>query len=164
LSEDKTTLFVEDINLSQAEIASVEWYFEGELTTNLGSDFEITPTEDGNYSAQITNQNGCIIQTRTVYFTIPEIPIITGEEDTKTDMFSIYPNPSKGIFNVQFPSSLTEDIQISVFDGIGRAIHTQQLEKGNQDFSINIEGISKGMYMIHFNQNGSTYSKQIIIE
>ncbi len=164
VSEDKKSLFLEDVNLSQNEIASVEWYFKGELKTDLGTTTEITPTENGYYSAKITNQNGCLIKTRTVYFSVPETTI-TGEEDLKTDLFKIYPNPSNtGIFNIHFGTVLLEDIQITVFDGIGREIYTTTFKKDNQDFKINLQKQPIGMYMIRFNQNNSSYTKQVIIE
>ena len=164
-SEDKKSLFVEDVNFSQADIRSVEWFFEGELKTDLGTNNEITPTENGYYSAKIINQNGCMVQTRTVYFSLPkEEEIITGEEDIISDLFKVYPNPSKtGLFNIHFGTVILEDIQISIFDGIGRKIYTTTFKKGNQDFTINLQNNTNGMYLIRFNQNGSTYSKQIII-
>ncbi len=162
LSEDKKSLFLEDVNTSQAEIANVEWYFNGELKANLGTEFKITPTEKGYYSAKIINQNGCIIQTRTAYFSTQDI--ITGEENSKTDVFKIYPNPSTGIFTIHFETVLLEDIEITILDGIGRKIYTTTFEKGNQDFKINLQKMPSGMYMIHFNKNNSTQSKQLIIE
>ena len=164
ISEDRKSLFLEDANRSQNEIASVEWYFEGELKTDLGSDFEITPTEDGYYSAKVTTQNGCIIQTRTVYFSIPKVPVITGEEELTSDLLNIYPNPSKGLFTVHFATVLLEDIQVSVFDATGKIIETQIFEKGSQDFRMDLQKFAKGMYLIRFNQNNSTYSKSVIIE
>ncbi|WP_375562299.1 T9SS type A sorting domain-containing protein [Bernardetia sp. OM2101] len=80
------------------------------------------------------------------------------------DTFSIYPNPSTGIFNVRFGTSLSADTQVTVFDGIGRSIKTQTFEKGSQKFTIDLKNQPKGIYLIHFNQNGNTYSKQIIVE
>ncbi|WP_375561982.1 T9SS type A sorting domain-containing protein [Bernardetia sp. OM2101] len=80
------------------------------------------------------------------------------------DTFSIYPNPSTGIFNVRFGTSLSADTQVTVFDGIGRSIKTQTFEKGRQKFTIDLKNQPKGIYLIHFNQNGNTYSKQIIVE
>ena len=165
-SEDKKSLFVEDVNFSQADIRSVEWYFNEVVAPNLGTTTQITPTEDGLYSAKITNQNGCLVQTRFVNFKVPEEEeVITGEEDLKQDVFKIYPNPSKtGLFNIHFGTVILEDIQISIFDGIGRKIYTTTFKKGNQDFTINLQNNTNGMYLIRFNQNGSTYSKQIIID
>ena len=116
------------------------------------------------YSVKATNQNGRIVQTRFVDFSVPETPIITGEEDITSDLFKIYPNPSTGTFNIHFGTILLEDIQISVFDGVGRNIYTTTFKKGSQDFTINLQKQPSGMYMIRFNQNNSVYSKQIIID
>ncbi len=149
---------------TQTEIASVEWYFEGEIRTDLGTTIELLPTEAGYYSAIVTNQDGCSFKTRTVYVSIPTIPIITGNEDLREDSFNIYPNPSTGKFNVHFGRVLIENIEVTIFDGIGRKINTQTFEKGNQDFNVNLNDQAKGMYLIHFNQNGATYSKSIVIE
>jgi hypothetical protein len=164
ISENKTTLFLENLAGSQDGITSVEWYFEGEANAALGTTSTIIPTEDGNYSARVTNQNGCIVQTRTVYFSIVKPTLITGEEDLKTDVFIIYPNPSKGIFTIRFGSALVEDTQISIFDATGKVIRTQIFEKGNQEFKIDIQKLAKGMYLIRFNQNNIVYSKSIITE
>ena len=163
-SENNTALFVEDANGSQNEIASVEWYFEGDLKADLGSQNEITPTENGNYSAKVTNQNGCVIQTRTVYFRIAEPTIITGNEELKADKLNIYPNPNNGIFNIQFATALSENTEITIFDGIGRKVFTQTIERGNQATQINLQKIPSGVYLIRFNQNEATYTKQIIVE
>ncbi|WP_375560556.1 BspA family leucine-rich repeat surface protein [Bernardetia sp. OM2101] len=84
--------------------------------------------------------------------------------DVEKDTFSIYPNPSTGIFNVRFGTSLSADTQVTVFDGIGRSIKTQTFEKGSQKFTIDLKNQPKGIYLIHFNQNGNTYSKAIIVE
>ena len=163
ISEDKKSLFLENAAGSQDGIASVEWYFENEVATNLGTELQITPTEAGNYSARVTNQNGCLIKTRTVYFSIPK-PVVTGEEDLKADLFKIYPNPSKGIFNVHFTTVLMENTQVSIFDATGKIINQQIFEKGNQEFTIDIQKFAKGMYLIRFNQNNTVYSKSVVIE
>ncbi|WP_338790139.1 BspA family leucine-rich repeat surface protein [Bernardetia sp. MNP-M8] len=159
-NQNRESIFVETAN-SQSQITNVEWYFEGELNPQLGNNIEITPTEKGYYSAKVTNQNGCIFQTRVAYFS-PKI--ITGEQDLKVGTFKIYPNPSNGIFKVQFETALSENTEVTIFDGIGRKIHTQTFEKGNQEFVIDVKNQSKGMYLINFNQNDKVYSKQIIIE
>ncbi|WP_375561263.1 T9SS type A sorting domain-containing protein [Bernardetia sp. OM2101] len=81
-----------------------------------------------------------------------------------TDLFTVYPNPSTGVFNVQFPVALQEDMQVSIFDVIGKVIKIQTFEKGNQTFTLDIAEFAKGMYLLRFNQDGATYSKSIILE
>ncbi len=165
VSEDKKSLFVEDVNFSQTDIISVEWYFDGKANANLGTTNQITPTEDGYYYAKVINQNGCLVQTiRGVDFKVPKDEVITGEEETKEGIFNVYPNPSTGVFKVQFPAILIEDIQTSVFDATGKVIHQQTFHKGKQEFMIDIQKFSKGVYLIRFNQNKTSYSKSIILE
>lgn len=163
-NQDGKSLFLEAINFQT--IQGVEWYFEGELNTDLGTTSEIIPTQNGYYSARVTNQNGCIFQTRTVYFSIntDDDDIITGEEDLQKDTFKIYPNPNNGSFKVHFGTVLLENTEVTIFDGIGRKIYATTFEKGTQDFTLHLKDQAKGMYLIHFNQNGATYSKSVIIE
>ncbi|WP_375559934.1 BspA family leucine-rich repeat surface protein [Bernardetia sp. OM2101] len=163
LNEEQRSLYLET-QIGQNQITNIEWYFEGELATNLGSETQISPAQEGNYYAIVTNQNGCSYQTDIVYF---PLNLVTGEEETKTASFKIYPNPNNGIFKVQFETVLLENTEVTIFDGIGRKIHTQVFEKGNQEFVIDVKNshnLSKGMYLIHFNHNNKVYSRQVIIE
>jgi len=41
--------------------------------------------------------------------------------------FKVYPNPSNGIFNVQFTSKNTSDVEITVFDLLGRKISKKKI-------------------------------------
>ena len=165
VSEDKKKLFLESASSSN-EIVSVEWYFDGEIKLDLGTSSELLPTEEGYYSALVTNQNGCSFKTRTVYFSTPkdDDDVVTGNEDLREDTFNIYPNPNTGTFKVHFSVSLSQNIEVTIFDGIGRKVSTQIFERGNQDFNVNLKDQAKGMYLIHFNQNGATYSRQVVIE
>ena len=161
INEEESTLYLET---QTNQITEVEWYFEGELDTSLGSESKIYPTREGNYSALVTNENGCIHQTDVVYF---PLNLITGGEDIEVLTFKIYPNPSNGILKVAFETVLVGNTEVIIFDGIGRRIHTQTFEKGKQEFIIDIRYINelpKGMYLIHFNQKNKIYSKQIVIE
>ncbi|WP_338792741.1 T9SS type A sorting domain-containing protein [Bernardetia sp. MNP-M8] len=86
------------------------------------------------------------------------------QNEFEQDTFSVYPNPSTGIVNVRFETALAADTQVTVFDGIGRKVSSQKFQKGKNELKINLTNQPKGMYLIHFNQNGATYSKAIIIE
>ena len=162
-SQDKKKLFLEAAR-NEEQITNVVWYFDGEIQTSLGTNREIEPTENGYYSALVTNQNGCQTKTRTIYFSVPNNDVITGEEEIRTDTFSIYPNPNAGIFTVRFSTSLTENAQVTIFDAIGRKVTQTILQKGNQDFSIDIKKEPKGIYLIRFNINDKVHTKTIVVE
>ncbi|WP_338790541.1 FG-GAP-like repeat-containing protein [Bernardetia sp. MNP-M8] len=86
------------------------------------------------------------------------------QNEFEQDTFSVYPNPSTGIVNVRFGTALVADTQVTVFDGIGRKVSSQTFQKGKNELKINLTNQPKGMYLIHFNQKGATYSKSIIIQ
>ena len=161
LSEDKKSLFLEDAELSQNDIADVEWYFGGEIVESLRGEKTITPTENGYYFALVTNQNGCQVQTRASYFTLP---VVTGEDENTEGIFRIYPNPSDGVFKIDFGNALTNTIDISIFDATGKLVQKQIFEAGKQEFVIDIKDFAKGMYLIRFQQKDAVFSKSVIIK
>jgi hypothetical protein len=69
--------------------------------------------------------------------------------------FEIFPNPSKNIVQIKCISTIDK---ITVFDSLGKAILIQT--QGND--KINVENISKGIYVIEiFTQNKKIYRKFI---
>lgn len=83
----------------------------------------------------------------------------TGIEELSASMLMIYPNPGKGIFNVQ----LKADLQATVSDQTGRIIDTFFFKAG--DNSIDLSGLAAGIYIIH-GQNGqqSVTQKLVILD
>ncbi len=145
------------INSKRVRITTV-----GGITQELAADISIIAGTSPTVYASFCN-TGFRIANKTK---APENVTQTNAEVTleKENRFAIYPNPSTGIFNVRFATQLTANTEVTIFDGIGRAIKTQTFEKGNQKFSIDLNNQPKGVYLIRFNQNGATYSKSIVIE
>ena len=83
----------------------------------------------------------------------------TGIEELSASMLMIYPNPGKGIFNVQ----LKADLQATVSDQTGRILDTFFFKAG--DNSIDLSGLAAGIYIIH-GQNGqqSVTQKLVILD
>jgi hypothetical protein len=78
--------------------------------------------------------------------------------ESKTDMFSVYPNPSSGIFTIELSD---EDKAImEVIDITGKVIKTAQLNKSD-NYTLDLSGYAKGAYMIKM--NGSQQQLQKII-
>ncbi|WP_375559290.1 T9SS type A sorting domain-containing protein [Bernardetia sp. OM2101] len=137
--------------------AAYKWILNDRV---IGEETFVLVSESGIYTLQVT-QNGCQASTEIEVFVSSTSPLHSPFLDV---FFTTYPNPSKGFFNVKFPTPLIEDIQISIFDSTGKIVKKQIFEKNNQEFIINIQEFSKGMYLIRLNQNNSTYSKSIILE
>lgn len=81
----------------------------------------------------------------------------TGDFDSNT--FSIYPNPSNGHFTIQLKDS-NEASNIEILSILGQKIFTKENYNGT---SLNVNNISKGIYIIRITQDSKTTSKKIII-
>ena len=73
--------------------------------------------------------------------------------------FKVYPNPSKGIFNITSDEALT----IEIYDIVGKQVKTVNTEIGNQ--SIDITNLNSGIYILKtINTNNAKQVFKIIKE
>jgi subtilisin-like proprotein convertase family protein len=79
--------------------------------------------------------------------------------------FNVYPNPSNGIINIQFTSKNTSDVEITVFDLLGRKISQNVFLTNNIFFkeSLNIGQISGGIYILQVKRGNETSSQKLQI-
>ncbi len=72
-----------------------------------------------------------------------------------TPKFTVYPNPSKGIFLIE---AVSENVNVVVIDLSGRTV-LQQNGK-----SIDLSGYSKGIYLMQVKMDNQTVTQKIILE
>lgn len=78
-------------------------------------------------------------------------------EDQNLFEFKIYPNPSKGIFNIE----LNEDAEITIFDIHGRTVYNGTKKAG---VSVMQQDLSSGTYIVQVKTDTSMTTKKLIIE
>jgi hypothetical protein len=80
--------------------------------------------------------------------------------------FSIYPNPTKGVTNLQMNGKIQSDVNISIFDCYGRVVFQQQVETTNLDnrVGINLNYLSAGLYTVSLSTSNGKLAKTLIIE
>ena len=64
--------------------------------------------------------------------------------------FEMYPNPVSDLLNIQLPTG-TEKAEVSVFDYTGRLVSSKTIS--SNDTAIDVQKISKGIYMIRVAAN-----------
>lgn len=74
------------------------------------------------------------------------------------EMFRIYPNPSSGLFTLDFPYGVE---QIHIFNSVGQSILNENV-KGQKTKSINILG--NGVYFVTFTTNTGVVTRKVIIQ
>jgi len=78
----------------------------------------------------------------------------------------VYPNPNNGAFNVEFNSFNDSDINIGVFDILGREILNNNFRHNTIHFnqSIDLTNVKPGTYLMTISTNNAKVVKKIIVE
>ena len=83
-----------------------------------------------------------------------------GVENEIFEDFKIYPNPNNGSFEIQM-TNLYAETEIEILDLNGKVIYKNTCYNKNQN--INIENISRGIYIVKATQNGNIITKKLMI-
>ncbi|WP_169051711.1 zinc-dependent metalloprotease [Flavobacterium sp. H122] len=77
---------------------------------------------------------------------------------------SVYPNPSKGSFKIQFSNALNK-YEIEIIDQSGRVVYSKEVSNNNDlvnDFDLNSP--SEGVYLIKIKTNDAVAVKRLIVK
>ena len=79
---------------------------------------------------------------------------------------TVYPNPSKDIFNVSFVSEDIQNLEVRVLNMVGEVIYTEGLEQfvGEYTKSINMSKYTKGVYFLEITTNNGVVNKKIVLQ
>ncbi|MFM2392946.1 MAG: hypothetical protein RLZZ546_928, partial [Bacteroidota bacterium] len=91
--------------------------------------------------------------------------LVTSTDDSEfsKNSFTMYPNPTTGILNLQFAKPITSDVKIEILDLLGRIILTDKFESGSSNREININEFTNGIYVLKLiDKNGELTSKKVI--
>ena len=98
--------------------------------------------------------------------TLLPLPLITGLAKIDKNLeaaISVYPNPSQAVFNLEFNSIDNKPEIIEVFDINGRNI--QEIKVSSSTFqSVDLSGLSKGIYFLRISNEDSFAVKRIILQ
>jgi hypothetical protein len=88
-----------------------------------------------------------------------------GVADNSLSNFVLYPNPNKGNFTVQFNSSSSNEIAISVHDMRGRTIlNNKYSNAGLFSQNVQLDQVQSGVYLVTVQDGDKKVVKRIIIE
>ena len=122
----------------------------------------ITPNQDGDYWVIVTDANGCL--SNTSFFVVDWI--LTSIEHFNIDRLSIYPNPSRNIFNIEFTSLLRQNLEIRIINSIGEIVYLENLKNytGEYNKAINLKEFSKALYFLEITTNDGIINKKLILQ
>ncbi len=87
---------------------------------------------------------------------------VLGLDDINYDEFSIYPNPSKGIFNIVFNTE-SDAIKFNVYDVLGKNVYSKSNKAYANNYSLNLSNLSRGVYFLKIDRNNKSDTKKLVI-
>lgn len=87
------------------------------------------------------------------------------DESELNNSVKIYPNPSNGVFELEFDSSIGSNIQVSVSNMSGQIVYSNQIESINtNNKSIDLRDLTSGIYSINIISDNHSVNKKLVIE
>lgn len=130
---------------------SVEWMLNGNL---VGTTSTITMTQNGQYTAVITNQFGCDAST-TGNFEMDTTGIV---ENNLSNQLVIYPNPSNGDVNLLI-AGFESEINLTVVDALGRVVINSKVVQNNS--KVDLSRFETGIYTFIFATDNDQFIRKV---
>jgi photosystem II stability/assembly factor-like uncharacterized protein len=80
--------------------------------------------------------------------------------------FSVYPNPASNAFSLAFTSRDQSVAVITLYDATGKAVLRKQenVQAGNNQYSIDVSSFADGIYLLSLNVNGQAFMKKVSVQ
>ena len=145
--------------LSSSYATNNQWYFNNAAIPNATNQTHIA-NFNGYYHVVYTDGFGCEVSSDTIYFQG------VGISEVDNNNLKIYPNPSKGIFNLEWNDSHVDNLNISIYNHTGAMIYQSEHQNimSGEIISIQLENVSTGVYMMQIISPDKVMNKKIVIQ
>jgi len=83
-------------------------------------------------------------------------------DEVETGLISVFPNPSKGIINLEVNNADGEDITVEIINISGQVVYTRQFFNSVHE-RIDLTSYAKGMYFVKVKDTNSVTTKKIVV-
>ena len=128
------------------------------LWSNGNTTQDITSVLPGNYSVTVTDEWGCIVNES---FVVGFYNLIN--ENAVNDYFNVYPNPSNGLFFIEYEFNKMIGNSIEIYDLTGKLTFTQKLTESKGQINVDLQQYPKGLYLIRKINGNKIYSYRVSI-
>ncbi len=131
----------------------------GTAVTGCNTDGDYTITDNfGTVLASMQAPNGAFAFSETANFCLSGV----GIDELSNNDFSVFPNPSNGIFNVTLNNAIAGEYTVTVLDVTGRVV-TNNVEE-NDTFSIDLSGAAAGTYTVSIQTINGNMTKRVVLK
>jgi hypothetical protein len=125
----------------------------------IGSTQDLASLTAGVYAVVITDANGCSI-------TSPDITVqnLTGVSEPSWSMgATLQPNPASTQTMIVLQNPMPQALEVQIFDGMGRLVKRQQFDSQSDRLSLDLTGLSAGMYNVQLRSAGGVAMRRLLI-
>jgi hypothetical protein len=85
---------------------------------------------------------------------------------TSVTNYTVYPNPTTGVLNVDFETLTGGNLEVRVLDLAGRVVTRTAVETlaGSNSFSVDLSGNPAGIYMLQLQQGERVETVKVILK
>ena len=91
-----------------------------------------------------------------------DTPLALTSKDKDETAFAIYPNPSKGIFNIRVMNAPDKKFEVEVMDVVGNVV--KQFAFSSTQTSFDLSKFAKGVYTVKISSDKKTEFKKLIVQ
>lgn len=133
-----------------------QWYLNGTLIPGANQQ-EYLPSEEGIYTVEITDANGC----SALSDEFPYITIGIGNNGIESIFFSAFPNPNNGFFTIL----CSENIQrVMIYNSLGELVNMETTNNTGTRLDINLSDAAAGVYFMKARTEGNSFALRIVVE
>ncbi len=133
---------------------------------------KITTDDNGKYVVSISNGNDCVTISDTVVVTVVDadgnpLPVANGSIDEAIAAFELQPNPTSGMFNLNYTAASVSPVKVELLDMSGMSVGTifegiSHLGVNNFSYDFSKSHLAVGTYFVRILHDGHVYTKQLI--
>jgi len=118
---------------------------------------DISGLEGGTYSVTITDDNGCVIAVNNI-----QVVSFVNLNELEDALFTVYPNPTNGIVNVELKNPNADALSIQVTDITGRIVYDSDLE--GLSFNIDLSNAADGTYFLRVSTDNQSVTNAVVLK
>jgi hypothetical protein len=107
-----------------------------------------------------------LVWTVPIFWTQPGTLIRIDSENSSIENLTIYPNPSRDVFNISFVSEEKQNLRVRILNVIGEEVYKEDLQQfiGEYVKSINLEQYNKAIYFLEIETDDGVITKKLILQ
>jgi hypothetical protein len=159
-----TSSNISNLNIEFTINGGVQWLTVASNVpaTNLSYTWTIPNTPSGTCKVRVSNAADPTEKDESdSYFTIKDVASLSDLTDDKTRF--VYPNPSKGVLNFEFPANIGGALTVTIYSPSGQIVHSENLEGKTQIYLGKSELPGNGIYFVALSDGAKTWRQKLVL-